>query len=145
MEVLEQILPNILLWAITMVGSAVIGFLVTKLKKFNTDYKNLIEISDNVKSIDTKVGGIEKKVNKLESDFDDSREDNDSTMKSLLYDRIMQACKYHLGKGFCPIEEKRNIHDLYTQYHNKGGNGLATKEVDKVLELPDIEELSLNR
>ncbi|MEG2765793.1 MAG: hypothetical protein RR910_08605 [Acidaminococcaceae bacterium] len=48
-------------------------------------------------------------------------------MRVLLYDRLYQACKYHLKRGYISIEELKNLEHLYTAYHDEGGNGTGTE------------------
>ena len=57
-------------------------------------------------------------------------------VQALLRDRIIQAHRYHMSQKFCPVHERENLNQMYLQYHNLGGNGIATGLVSGVLELP---------
>lgn len=57
-------------------------------------------------------------------------------VQALLRDRIIQAHRYHMRQGYCPVHERENLNQMYEQYHNLHGNGIATGLVNEVLELP---------
>lgn len=55
---------------------------------------------------------------------------------AILHDRIYQACEFNLQRGYCSIEEKKNIEYLYNSYHALGGNGTGTEIYNRVQSLP---------
>ncbi len=55
---------------------------------------------------------------------------------AVLHDRLYQACRYHLRKGWTTIEEMNNIKHLYGAYHNLGGNGTGTELYERCMDLP---------
>lgn len=57
-------------------------------------------------------------------------------IQALLRDRIIQAYNHYSEKGFIPIYALENVEEMYTQYHNLGGNGVITELVDKIHKLP---------
>jgi len=61
-------------------------------------------------------------------------------VQALLRDRLIQSCRAFLRKGFCTIEERDNIVNMYEQYHNLGANGVIDELIKDVLELPTLEK-----
>lgn len=57
-------------------------------------------------------------------------------VQALLRDRIIQAHRYHTKQRYCQVHERESLNQMYLQYHNLGGNGVATGLVQEVLELP---------
>lgn len=58
-------------------------------------------------------------------------------MQALLRDRIIQAYNHYQDKGFCPIYGKENVKRMYDAYHVLGGNDVATKLKDTLIEMPE--------
>lgn len=58
---------------------------------------------------------------------------------ALLRNEIVVAHRTYSEKGFCSIEDKRNIAEMYQAYHNLGGNDIATALKNQILELPNEE------
>lgn len=62
-------------------------------------------------------------------------------MQALLRDRIIALYNHYINKGYCPIYARENIHSLYEQYQNLGGNGTVPHLIAELEELPtDIRE-----
>ena len=59
-----------------------------------------------------------------------------SGMEALLRDRIIQAYNHYRDKGNCPIYAKENVRRMYEAYHTLGGNDVATKLKDELLNMP---------
>ena len=60
---------------------------------------------------------------------------------ALLRDRIIALYNHYINKGYCPIYARENIHSLYEQYKNLGGNGTVPHLIAELEELPtDIRE-----
>ncbi len=57
-------------------------------------------------------------------------------MQALLRDRIIQVYNHYCERGYVPIYALENVEEMYTQYHNLGGNGVITELVDKIHKLP---------
>lgn len=56
----------------------------------------------------------------------------------LAHDRILQAGRYFLGRGWMTHDDYENIYDyLYVPYTELGGNGTATRILDRLKSLPD--------
>lgn len=56
--------------------------------------------------------------------------DQESLRESVLainYDRLRQACRYHLSRNKISPEELKNLEYLYKGYHALGGNGTGTE------------------
>lgn len=58
-------------------------------------------------------------------------------MQALLRDRIIQAYNHYQDKGYCPIYGKENVKRMYDAYHVLGGNDVATKLKDTLMEMPE--------
>lgn len=59
-----------------------------------------------------------------------------SALKSLLYDRLVQIHRYHMGNGFIPVHELRNAVELNEQYRMLGGNGTTKSLMGDLSSLP---------
>lgn len=74
----------------------------------------------------------------------EERRKNEALMlgvQSLLRESIVgNYNKYH-DKGFCPIYAKESIKKAYAAYHNLGGNDVATKLYEKILDMPEEENV----
>lgn len=74
----------------------------------------------------------------------EERRKNEALMlgvQSLLRESIVgNYNKYH-DKGFCPIYAKESIKKAYAAYHNLGGNDVATKLYEKILDMPEEEHV----
>ena len=44
-------------------------------------------------------------------------------MKASLRDRLVQGYKYGIRQGFADMEDRKNMENIYRQYHILGGNG----------------------
>ncbi len=61
-------------------------------------------------------------------------------MKALLRNEIVRIYDKHEELGYCPSYMKENIKEMYENYHKLGGNGMITKMVEKLYELPNAKE-----
>ena len=70
---------------------------------------------------------------------EDSRKSNaiNDGIQALLRDRIIQAYNHYQDKGYCPIYGKENVKRMYDAYHELGGNDVATKLKDTLLDMPE--------
>jgi len=65
--------------------------------------------------------------------------ENDSIangIQALLRSEIIDKYNYYKDKGYCPIYAKENIRRLYKPYEALGGNDVATKLVNEMLDMP---------
>lgn len=58
-------------------------------------------------------------------------------IQALLRDRIIQGYNHYQDKGYCPIYGKENVKRMYDAYHVLGGNDVATKLKDTLMEMPE--------
>lgn len=59
-------------------------------------------------------------------------------LRGLAHDRILQGGRYFLGRGWMTHDDYENLYDyLYIPYKELGGNGTATRILDRLKELPD--------
>lgn len=63
-------------------------------------------------------------------------------MQALLRSEIIDKYNYYKDKGKCPIYAKENIKRLYEPYKALGGNDVATKLVNEMLEMPTEREVT---
>lgn len=59
-------------------------------------------------------------------------------VRSLLRDRLIHKCEKCIQGGYCSIEYHDEIHEMYIDYHALGGNGVVSRLVDKVEQLPHV-------
>lgn len=55
----------------------------------------------------------------------------------LLRAEIIRSHEKYTERGFCPIYGKEALKRAYTSYHNLGGNDVATKLYEEVMNLPE--------
>ncbi len=58
-------------------------------------------------------------------------------VKSLLRESIVHNYNKYLDREYCPIYAKESIKKVYESYHKLGGNDVATKLYNKLLEMPE--------
>lgn len=61
-------------------------------------------------------------------------------IQAMLRDRLIQAYNRHTRKGFCSIQDRDNITNLYEQYHSLGVNGVMDGLYEEMMELPVRED-----
>ena len=59
-----------------------------------------------------------------------------NALVALLRDRIVHLYQDYTEKGFCTVTERENVNDIYTAYHDLGGNDIATDLFDKIMKMP---------
>ena len=57
-------------------------------------------------------------------------------IKAILRDRILHAYNHYSEKGYAPFYAMENVTNMYTAYHNLGGNGAVTEIYHKFMKLP---------
>lgn len=71
-------------------------------------------------------------------------QDQNALRESVLainYDRLRQACRYHISRKKISTEELRNLEYLYKGYHALGGNGAGTELYSRCMKLEiEVEE-----
>lgn len=58
-------------------------------------------------------------------------------VQSLLRESIVNNYNKYKDRGWCPIYAKDSIKKVYSAYHELGGNDVATKLYEKMLEMPE--------
>lgn len=61
-------------------------------------------------------------------------------LQSLLRQSIVDSYNRYQDKGFCPIYAKETLKTLYQSYHELGGNDVATKLYNTILQMPEEKE-----
>lgn len=61
-------------------------------------------------------------------------------VQSLLRESIVVNYNKYQERGFCPIYAKDSIKKVYEAYHKLGGNDVATRLYDKILQMPEEDE-----
>lgn len=61
-------------------------------------------------------------------------------LKSLLRDRLIEYHNKYIDLGYCPIYAKEVARGCYEAYHALGGNGIATKLYEDIVDLPEEEK-----
>lgn len=57
-------------------------------------------------------------------------------VQCLLRDRIIQAERYYSEKGYCDPDDKTNIEHMFDAYQALGGNDVAHKAYEIIVNLP---------
>ena len=65
-------------------------------------------------------------------------------VQSLLRESIVSNYNKYSEKGFCPIYAKESIKKVYESYHDLGGNDVATQLYNKILVMPEKDEVNEN-
>lgn len=60
----------------------------------------------------------------------------DAALRYLLKDRMLQACEYWLGQGYCPSKSREVLQEMFSTYSKLGGNSFMHELLTKTLELP---------
>jgi hypothetical protein len=55
---------------------------------------------------------------------------------ALLHDRLYEACKFNIQRGWASIEDKRNLEYMFVPYSKMGGNGTCKIMYERCQELP---------
>lgn len=62
----------------------------------------------------------------------------ESALIALLHDRLYQSCKTNLERGWCSIEDKKNMEYMFRPYKELGGNGTAESMYCQCQTLPVV-------
>lgn len=62
-------------------------------------------------------------------------------VQSLLRESIVSNYNKYSDKGVCPIYAKESLKKVYESYHNLGGNDVATELYQKILKMPETEDV----
>ncbi len=57
-------------------------------------------------------------------------------VKALLADRIMQLYGQYISQGYCDIEARQQLKELYEAYHGLDGNSIITNLLERIIALP---------
>ena len=55
---------------------------------------------------------------------------------AILHDRLYQACKFYLKRGYCTLEDRDNLDYMFRPYKALGGNGTGEELYNRCLALP---------
>lgn len=58
-------------------------------------------------------------------------------LKALLRNEIVRIYETYSRLGYCPSYMKENVNEIYINYHNLKGNGMATSMINAINELPN--------
>ena len=72
--------------------------------------------------------------NKLKMQLKEQKEIKEGLV-AILHDRLYQSGMYFVSKGEISVSELNNIEEIYTAYHNLGGNGTGTEVYERVKDL----------
>lgn len=67
----------------------------------------------------------------------DNRNDKiNNALRALLRHDIVEAHRLYTRLGYCSITDRQDIVEIYTAYHDLGGNDIATDLKDDIMKLP---------
>ena len=75
---------------------------------------------------------LRKKVSAQKKEYDDICEG----VKALLHDRIYEECSRWIAKGYCGLDDRKNIEYMYRPYRSLHGNGTGERLYNTVQALP---------
>ena len=138
----EQIWGAIITTIVVTLIKIVFTFLKEQRKKREEEeeHKNAIikalmdnntELSNWKKDIDSKNQILEKELHHLNQQI---KQITDSDL-IILKDRILQSCRYFIGKGFITVAARENITEMYNCYKKMGGNGTGKIIFEQAMEL----------
>jgi hypothetical protein len=55
---------------------------------------------------------------------------------ALLHDRLYRSCGFFISRGYCAVEDRRNLECLYSPYKMLGGDGTGDSLYNKCMDLP---------
>ena len=55
---------------------------------------------------------------------------------AILHDRLYQACRFYLKRGYCTIDDRDNLEYMFRPYKALGGNGTGEELYNRCLALP---------
>jgi len=58
-------------------------------------------------------------------------------LKALLRNEVVRIYETYSRLGYCPSYMKENVNEIYINYHNLKGNGMATSMINAINELPN--------
>ncbi len=83
--------------------------------------------------------GLVAAYNRLAKRIKQNKEEQDAIrngLRALLMRQIAEDCENAAQDGYCPIERKKMINDMYNCYHALGGNGIITQMLKDLMRLP---------
>ena len=69
---------------------------------------------------------ISKKLNSADAKAEQAKRETAAIaegVKALLRDRLLQGYKHYIEKGWADMDDRKNMENIYRQYHVLGGNG----------------------
>lgn len=78
------------------------------------------------------LGWCIRKLKKKKTEYDVLREG----ILALLHDRLYAECSFFIARGWCTVEERTNLEELYKPYRSLGGNGTGEHIYHHCLSLP---------
>ena len=58
-------------------------------------------------------------------------------VQALIRNELVRIYETRTQEGYCPTYIKETVEDMYVNYHKLGGNGMVTKMVNKIYDLPN--------
>ena len=80
-----------------------------------------------------------KRVQVMKNQNEELEKQNQAIMmgvQALLRDRLLQGYRQHFHLGYADYENRKNLENLYTQYHRLGSNGVMDDMHQRFLALP---------
>lgn len=81
------------------------------------------------------VGVLARQVVKLKTQY----MANQRGTKALLANEITKAHNFYMNRNRCHVNEKRIVMDMHEEYKALGGNGILTKLLNDIINLPEYD------
>ena len=82
---------------------------------------------------------LEKRAEAAEKNAEEESRKADAMMvgvQALLRDRLLQGYRHYEEKGYADYDDRSNMENMYSAYHNLGSNGVMDDMHNKFLGLP---------
>lgn len=82
---------------------------------------------------------LERRAEAAERMASEERTKQDAVMigvQAMLRDRLLQGYRHYEEKGFADYDDRSNMENMYSAYHNLGENGVMDDMHNKFLQLP---------
>lgn len=94
------------------------------------------QVKDWGKELTKPLDDIKADISSLKKDMAEQTKLNNTALKCLLRKQLLHEFEVMLERGYATMAEQKELAETYQIYKDLEGNGLVTKEYQKVLDLP---------
>jgi hypothetical protein len=110
------------------------------------NYRKLLEQRENeivVKTIEEKLKPVQEEIKKLELLIDQVAEKESQDIRKIIASwgfRITQLCEIYLEQGYMTQPQYIQLNEMYSLYHELGGNGKIKGMFEKTIQSLDVKK-----